>query len=367
MTVAVVGAGITGLATAWALARRGRRVAVYDRGPIPNPQAASVDEHRLIRFFYPDEPGYCLMVAQAYEAWEELWADLDFDGHVPCGSLALSRASGDWADRARATLDELGFGYDRLPVPVLAENYPFLNLDGVRYGLFKRHGGVLLAGAILEALVDRLRAAGVKLHAHTEVTGIEPSSGRLTLADGRSRAASRVVLAAGAWIDRLRPDMLGRLDPQRALTVYVAPPEPTAAAWADAPGLIDYGLPENQWSVPPVAGTRLKLAAAGLTRPGDPDRNGPLSEAEQAALLGAYETALVDIARYRVLDSHACCYTRAPDDRFVIERQDRVWLVSACSGHGFKFGALIGREVAAAVAGNGDAEALSRWAAGLEV
>jgi len=366
MTIAVVGAGITGLATAWALARRGRRVTVYDQGPIPNPKSASADEHRLIRFFYPDEPGYCLMVAQAYEAWSELWDDLGLDGYVACGSLALSRAPGDWADRARATLDELGYGYDRVPVPVLAESYPFLNLDGVRYGLFKRRGGVLLADAILRRLADRLAEAGVAMRPHTRVTGIEPASGRIVLADGRSRAASRVVLAAGAWIDRLRPDLLGRLDPQRALTVHVEPPEALAAAWADAPGVVDYGLPDAHWSVPPVAGTRLKLAAAGLTRPGDPDGNGPLDAAEQARLLGTYETALVDIARYRVLDSRACCYTRAPDDRFVIERRDRVWLVSACSGHGFKFGALIGREVAAAVDGNGDAEALARWAAGLE-
>jgi sarcosine oxidase len=34
--------------------------------------------------------------------------------------------------------------------------------------------------------------------------------------------------------------------------------------------------------------------------------------------------------------------------------------VSACSGHGYKFGAAVGRRVAAAV-GNGDIPGLERW------
>ena len=82
------------------------------------------------------------MVGQAYEAWEELWEDLGQAPYVETGSLALSRAEGDWADRARATLDEVGIGYDLVPPEVLGEDYPFLNMDGVRWGLFKARGGV---------------------------------------------------------------------------------------------------------------------------------------------------------------------------------------------------------------------------------
>ena len=33
----VVGAGIYGLCTAWALVKRGWRVTIVDKGPIPNP------------------------------------------------------------------------------------------------------------------------------------------------------------------------------------------------------------------------------------------------------------------------------------------------------------------------------------------
>jgi sarcosine oxidase len=54
----------------------------------------------------------------------------------------------------------------------------------------------------------------------------------------------------------------------------------------------------------------------------------------------------------------------APEERFILERRERLWTVSACSGHGFKFGALTGELVAEAVSGAGDAEAIAKRLAG---
>jgi glycine/D-amino acid oxidase-like deaminating enzyme len=42
-----------------------------------------------------------------------------------------------------------------------------------------------------------------------------------------------------------------------------------------------------------------------------------------------------------------CFYTVTDDERFIIERHDRVVVGSPCSGHGFKFAPLSGRRIAA--------------------
>lgn len=367
MKVAIVGAGIAGLATAWALSRRGHDVLVFDRGPIPNPDAASVDEHRLIRALYPDRPGYARMAEDAHAAWDALWADLGRSHYVETGGIGLSRRPGDWTDRAAAALDAIGMGWERLTPAEIADAWPFFDTTGVAWGLLSRRAGVLLADRIVGDLAARLRAGGVALHGHAPVVAIDPGRGAIRTAAGIEVAADAVVVAAGAWTPDLLPDTAGRLRPHRVLCIYVEPPEAHAEAWTRAPALVDAGLPDDHWSVPPVAGTRLKLSAAGHTRQGDPDDDRTVAAAEAESMRARYRGVLRAVDDYRILDARICYYTYAPEERFVVERRGRAWMVSACSGHGFKFGALVGLRMADAVTGTLSPDRVARWAAAVDL
>src|SRR5260221_10680052 len=90
MKAIIVGGGIMGLATAWGLARGGHEVELFEQGPLPNPLASSMDEHRLIRHPYGDHEGYARMIDDAYAAWALLWRDLSQRLYAPTGTLALT-------------------------------------------------------------------------------------------------------------------------------------------------------------------------------------------------------------------------------------------------------------------------------------
>src|SRR2546429_5351983 len=108
MKTLIVGGGVMGLATAWALARDGHEVEVFEQGSLPNPLASSMDEHRLIRHPYGDHMGYARMIDDAFAAWDLLWRDLGQRLYAATGTLALSGNGADWAERSAATLAAIG-------------------------------------------------------------------------------------------------------------------------------------------------------------------------------------------------------------------------------------------------------------------
>lgn len=363
MQVLVVGGGIVGLCTAWALAREGHQVELYEQGGLPNPLGASNDQHRLIRYFYPDQPGYCRLVDDAFAAWERLWAATGRSHYAETGALAVSAQTGDWTDRARRTMDMVGLDYEQFEGADVMRRWPFL-LTRANYAIRTRRGGVLFAERILTDLVAQLASLQVRRHANSAVTAIDQQQGEIRLKDGSRKSADAVVLAAGAWATRLLPDLQERITPTRNTLLYLDPPIRLLATWATAPAIVDCGADSDIYVIPPISGTDLKIGIGAHRRPGDPDRDRTVAGDESGQLLGRLRGVLADLGSYRVKSLRSCFYVMARGDRFFLERRDKLWIVSACSGHGFKFGALTGELVADAVTGEDDADAVASRLAG---
>jgi sarcosine oxidase len=363
MHTLIVGAGIVGLSTARSLTERGWTVTVLDRGPIPNPHASSFDHHRLIRHHYPDQPVYARRIPEAFAAWERLWADLGERHYVETGVFALSRAAGDWTERCRPMLAEFGVAHEILDPVAISARLPFVNAAGVRYALHTPEGGALMAEAILDGLVRLLGERGVELRPDTPVAAIDGEGGAVVTDSGERLEADRVIVAAGVGAARLAFPGKPELVPYRTTVLYADPPEDLASFWEGAPSWVDLGTDEELWGMPPVAGLPLKLGAGERSRGGDPDtERGTLPE-DVSGVLASYSGRFHGIERFAVRSAPTNFWTMAPQERFVLLRDGRAVFVSACSGHGFKFGALSGDDVAAAVDG-GDFDALATRLAG---
>lgn len=366
MRVIVVGGGIMGLASAWALRRAGHEVALYEQGRLPNPLGSSHDQHRLIRFTYGPLSGYARMVTDAYAAWQRLWADLGRSHYRASGTLVLARHRDDWIERSIAGLAELGLPHECWTPGELARRLPFLDLGRPRSVLFTPTGGVLLAERILTDLVRHLAAQGVRLQPQTRVLALDPVRAAIRTGDGREQRADALVVAAGSWVAKLLPTLADRITPSRQVALYLAPPDDLRAAWAAAPALLDQieAAEGGFYAVPPVEETVLKVGDHGFSLRGHPDRERAPDEAEMATVVALAGSRLKDFARYRVLEARTCFYSVTADERFIVERRDKAWVLAGFSGHGFKFGALIGERLAATLGGERSANDLAAWAAG---
>jgi len=355
-----------GLSLAWALARDGQRVSVFEQGMIPNALASSYDDHRLIRTAYGDMTGYMAMVGPAYEAWDVLWSDIGQRLFVPTGTLALSTADDDWAAKSASALTHARIDHERLRPEELVGRYPELRVDGVAMALYVDEGGVLLANRISAALSDRLPFMGVNLMQQTHVTVVEPETATVTLTDGATSTADVLVVAAGPWILRLLPQFSDRVTPHRQVLAYLEPPADRADAFADYPMVLNIGQQDSFYLVPPVADSRLKVSDHRLGLEGDPEADRGVEPAELTALMSRVNRRLAEPDAFKISGARTCLYTTEKDERFIVEPvTPRCWVMTGFSGHGYKFGPLIGRELAAAIDGKWEHGELTRWAAGL--
>lgn len=368
MKTIIVGGGIMGLATAWGLARDGHDVALFEQGPLPNPLASSMDEHRLIRHPYGDQIGYAHMIDDAFAAWDLLWADLGQRLYAPTGTLALTGNGETWAARSAAALARIGKPMTELNVSELPQRFPQLDTKDVERAFWIDTGGVLFAQDIVAALARQAaQRPNVRLHPHTPVRSVDLEHGRIVTQSGAGYGADVVVVSAGAWAGQLLPSLQRRLIPSRQVVAYFDLPGDQRAAWATGPMIIEKTGDVGLYLAPPAKGRGLKVGDHKFSRSGDPAASRDASETDVGPLLERCRGLLKGFERWRINRLKACFYTVTADERFVVEQQGaRGWLMSPCSGHGFKFGALMGLELARTIATGRDPAAHARWAAGLE-
>ena len=360
MRVGIIGGGIAGLSTAWALTKAGHAVTLFEQSSIPNPQAASGDQHRIIRQGYADQDGYARLITQAFAAWQRLWDDLGHRHYKQTGVLCVSQEPGDEADEYLAGYDRMGTAYERLEPAAAMARYPFLDADCIRYAAFCPDGGVLFSRRIAVGLTAWLRQHGAVLHEQHPVLDIDTDNAVINTADG-AHQLDQLVITAGAWLGELLPAYKRHVTSHRTAVVYLSPPQAYAQAWSEAPVFLSAGGTDlDGYILPPADGTDLKFGAGRFKEPSLASHARASSHEEGQAIRDAFAPIFRNLDDYTVRDTRSCVYSFTADERFFAAVEGRAWVISACSGHGYKFGAAIGEQVARAI-DQKNHDGLIRW------
>ncbi|WP_062111910.1 NAD(P)/FAD-dependent oxidoreductase [Aureimonas sp. AU40] len=361
----IIGGGIVGLSIARALLKRGHEVHVIDQGPIPNPQGASVDRHRMIRPHYGAATGYARMVAPAFEAWDRLWADLGETHFENTGAISISLEPGDYAAKTLASFREAGIPHEVLEKAGVEERCPQLILPEGAWGVVAEPAGPLFADRIVAGLADWLRRNGATLEENCRIARVEPDAARAWCEDGSEINGDRLVVAAGAWLPGLMPEQYGEAPAYRQALLYIDPPQDYAEAWREAPPIVTLG-DHTGYTLPDRRGAGLKIGYSNHRRRARPDVEGFASdfEAESQAIFQPFVPYLRKAEAYRPLRLQLGYYVLSPDRRFRFEAAGKGLVITDCDGQMFKFGPLVGERVAGMFDGAESAESLKHWAAG---
>ena len=181
-----------------------------------------------------------------------------------------------------------------------------------------------------------------------------------TTEDGETISADRIVVTAGAWVLELFPELAPTLTTYRTAVAYLEPPADLRAAWEAAPAILDVGGPVDGYVMPPVDGTGLKVGAGVHKYPAGPNDDRTPVPGEGERLRDLFAPPFARISEYRVARVVTCAYTFTKDETFFAAERGRALVVSACSGHGYKFGAAVGIRTAQALE-SGDFDSYLRW------
>lgn len=332
-SVAVVGGGVMGCATARALSSRGVKTTLVEQFEIGHKRGSSHGASRIFRFSYPD-PHYVDMAMQSLPLWRALERDADEPLLTTTGGLDTGKRLEEHVEALRAC----GASFELLTSAEVSALWPELSLPDVDV-LYQPDSGFVRAEASVAAfargaarrgrVVERVRVTA--LEELVEAVSLDTSTGRMTF--------DSVVITAGAWAKNLLTTAGIPLDvrPTRETVAYFqmsGPPPPTLVEWGE-PAI--YALPD------PDRGVKAGEHEAGPTT--DPDDDGEVNEASLERV-SAWVRERFPHADPAPFAAETCLYTNTPDDHFVLERRGRIVVGSPCSGHGFKFAPLIGERLA---------------------
>jgi len=353
----VVGAGVMGLWTALRAIGLGLRVSVVDAFGPGDGRASSTDETRITRASHGSDALYARWSRDSLRAWVELGEEAGNPTFVGCGVAWFAHAEGRFEATSQRTLESLGIPVERLAPAEAAGRWPAMATADLAFVLFEPEAGALRARLGMQAAASALERRGGALRVERVRPGRVDGDRLLDVVTdaGERIAGGAFVFAAGPWLPKLFPDLVGNLVSVTKQDVVHLGPEPGDRRFdADRfPAWIDFD--EAIYAIPAMDGHGPKIPPDAYGPPFDPDSADRVIDATSIATVRAYLARRVpDLATRPVVESRVCQYEATADTHFVLDRHPALantWIAGGGSGHAFKQGPEIGRYVASLVAG----------------
>lgn len=350
---AIVGAGILGLCTAFALRQRGdQRLLLLEQHDPGHERGSSHGQTRITRSSY-DDPALVALAQQANTvAWPQLERALGSTLLVPTPGVFFGPADGPIA-AYRAATAAAGAPVETLGLAAARARFPLLRFHDDEAVLLDHSAAMVLAEGTMQALRRWLAANDVGFRWRCAVRSLQLTKHGVQLSTDEGTVAARhVVLACGPWSRRLHHAGVPTPTVVRQEVGYAdldAPHELQEAGTFPVWARIGHGADDFSYGLPSWRRSGLKFAWHRTTGTGiDPDAAPPaIAEAPLLALARArFARTVRGLAR-----TERCLYTMADGHALhVIHRPGTpVTTIAACSGHAFKFGPVLGERAATTV------------------
>ena len=344
--VIVIGAGIAGSSAAYALARDSR-VLVLEQFRFLHALGSSHGGSRIFRYAYPERQ-YVEMALASERGWRELEEVVDDRLLTRTGGLDIGRAGSAELAGIESALASAGQSVERLAPADVAQRFPAFALADDEEALYQPDAGILAPTRSVNAFLRAAAQRGAELRDEEPVVAVDFAGGGVSVRTAKGAyAADRLVVTAGPWLGSLLADLNLPLTVEQQQVLYVRTSRTADFTPARMPIFINHDVRNAIYGFPlfddPVAikisdhmgapAIRLEERSAEL-----------LSERAEETIRRARRLMSALTGEMRAFD--LCLYTKTPDEHFILDRHPshpQVVMGGGFSGHGFKFGPVLGQ------------------------
>ncbi|XP_074496164.1 peroxisomal sarcosine oxidase [Sebastes fasciatus] len=347
----VIGAGVQGSFTAYQLAKKNKKTLLLEQFVLPHTRGSSHGQTRIIRKAY-DQDFYTNMMDESYELWAQLEREAGVKLYRQTGLLVVGPENSEVYQQYKNTLQR-----NKVPMMILnrdnfSQHIPHVHLAEGDGAVVDIPAGVLFADRALKAAQGQFQKLGGVIRDQEKVTDIQPGPVVTVSTSAGVYRAKSVVITAGPWANRLLAHTGFQL-PLEVVKINVC-------YWKEkVPGSYDvkqrfpcflvteceetkehiYGLPSNEY--PGLV--KVCYHGGGET---DPDQRDKQTDRSDIDILQRYIARCLPglVPEPAVVES--CLYTMTPDRHFVLDchpAYSNIVVGAGFSGHGFKFGPIIGK------------------------
>jgi sarcosine oxidase len=361
--VVVVGLGGFGSGALWRLAHRDVDVAGIERHGIGHHLGSSHGSTRLFRIACQEHPGLAPVALKSLELWTALGDQIGERLVRQSGCLSVGSAGSRPVRGAIEAAAAAGLPIQELNHEELVARQPqYAGLGAEDVAVWDPGAGICYPERNVRAQTAAARRLGAEVYPHTMVTDIEADAdGVIVRTPTVAWRASRVVVAAGAWLGGLLPGL--PLAPRRTPLYWFRPRDPESQdftldrfpsfIWdrSDGAGLWGHGSADDY-------GVKIGVEPANATSapvrmdPEEMDRYIHLdTDVDELSSVVARAFPGLDPQPAKVIP---CLITDSPDGQFLVgalSNEPRIVVAGGDSGHGFKHAAGVGELLAQIVVG----------------
>jgi len=347
----VIGLGAMGSATVYQLASHGIKVLGLEKFSLNHINGSSHGKTRIIRTSYFHNSFYVPLVKRAFELWSNTQAESGRNLIKMTGALLYGLPDSTLITGGVTSSKKYNLPYEILDSRTAATRFPAFKADDEEVAFYEEGAGILFPEECIQAHTILAEKSGAKLHFNEPVTRWDIQNGRAEVRTvNETYTANCLVLSPGAWLTALVPELRLPLqterqtvfwfEPQRNKEIFSPSRMPVYVWQMKGEKYYYYGVPD--------VGDGVKAAK---------DHDGELTSPDQVRREVTRED---EVPVRQFLKRHipsvdgspdsstTCLYTNTPDGHFIIDfhpNHRNVIIVSACSGHGFKFSSVIGEVV----------------------